>query len=156
MVKIRIYVGYIDKYCVEEVAWRDGFVMPLIDTYIKQSTSDISWKEQHHGSIIHYRDRRRVSDGGSSNWSTESTYPFFSTIEFRIFDMPATIHDTIALAALCQALVAKLTWLNKNNLWSPMLSCHFIEENKWHAMRSGLDAEIIDFAQGSVSVCVMR
>ena len=29
-----------------------------------------------------------------------------------------------------------------------MLSCHFIEENKWHAMRSGLDAEIIDFAQG--------
>ena len=61
--------------------------------------------------------------------------------------MPATIHDTIALAALCQALVAKLTWLNKNNLWAPMLSCHFIEENKWHAMRSGLDAEVIDFAQ---------
>ena len=29
-----------------------------------------------------------------------------------------------------------------------MLSCHFIEENKWHAMRSGLDAEVIDFAQG--------
>jgi len=27
------------------------------------------------------------------------------------------------------------------------LSCHFIEENKWHAMRSGLDAEVIDFAQ---------
>jgi len=62
--------------------------------------------------------------------------------------MPATIHDTIALAALCQALVAKLTWLNKNNLWAPMLSCHFIEENKWHAMRSGLDAEVIDFSQG--------
>ena len=62
--------------------------------------------------------------------------------------MPATIHDTIALAALCQALIAKLTWLNKNNLWAPMLSCHFIEENKWHAMRSGLDAEVIDFTQG--------
>ncbi len=69
-------------------------------------------------------------------------------IEFRIFDMPATINDTLALAALCQALVAKLTWLNKNNLLAPMLSCHFIEENKWHAMRSGLDAEVIDFAQG--------
>jgi carboxylate-amine ligase len=62
--------------------------------------------------------------------------------------MPATLDDTIALAALCQALVAKLTWLNKNNLWTPMLSCHFIEENKWHAMRSGLDAEVIEFVQG--------
>jgi len=87
-------------------------------------------------------------DNGKRIWWDIRPHPFFSTIEFRVFDMPATIDDTIAIAALCQALVAKLTWLNKNNLWAPMLSCHFIEENKWHAMRSGLDAEIIDFAQG--------
>jgi len=87
-------------------------------------------------------------DNGKRIWWDIRPHPFFSTIEFRIFDMPATIDDTIAIAALCQALVAKLTWLNKNNLWAPMLSCHFIEENKWHAMRSGLDAEVIDFAQG--------
>jgi carboxylate-amine ligase len=33
-------------------------------------------------------------------------------------------------------------------LWTPMLSTHFIEENKWHAMRFGLDAEVIDYVQG--------
>ncbi len=87
-------------------------------------------------------------DNGKRIWWDIRPHPFFSTIEFRIFDMPATLDDTIALAALCQALVAKLTWLNKNNLWTPMLSCHFIEENKWHAMRSGLDAEVIEFVQG--------
>src|SRR6266705_407711 len=87
-------------------------------------------------------------DNGKKIWWDVRPHPFFSTIEFRICDMPATLDDTIAIAALCQALVAKLIWLNKNNLWAPMLSCHFIEENKWHAMRSGLDAEIIDFAQG--------
>jgi carboxylate-amine ligase len=87
-------------------------------------------------------------DDGKRIWWDIRPHPFFSTIEFRICDMPATLDDTIALAALCQALIAKLTWLNKNNLWAPMLSCHFIEENKWHAMRSGLDAEVIDFAQG--------
>ena len=87
-------------------------------------------------------------DNGKRIWWDIRPHPFFSTIEFRIFDMPATLDDTIALAALCQALVAKLTWLNKNNLWAPMLSCHFIEENKWHAMRSGLDAEVIEFVQG--------
>jgi carboxylate-amine ligase len=87
-------------------------------------------------------------DNGKRIWWDIRPHPFFKTVEFRIFDMPSTMSDMLALAALCQALVAKLTWLNKNNLWAPMLSCHFIEENKWHAMRSGLDAEVIDFAQG--------
>jgi len=62
--------------------------------------------------------------------------------------VPGTIDDTIAIAALCQALVAKLTRLNKAGMLTPMLSTHFIEENKWHAMRSGLDAEVIDYVQG--------
>jgi carboxylate-amine ligase len=87
-------------------------------------------------------------DNGKKIWWDIRPHPFFSTIEFRIFDMPATIHDTIALAALCQALVAKLTWLNKHNLWVPIISNHFIEENKWHGMRYGLDAEVIEFVQG--------
>ena len=29
-----------------------------------------------------------------------------------------------------------------------MFSSHFIEENKWYVMRSGLNAEVVDFAQG--------
>ena len=62
--------------------------------------------------------------------------------------MPATFDDTIAIAALCQALVAKLKWLYKSGLRTPILSSHFIEENKWRAMHYGLDAEVIDFVQG--------
>jgi carboxylate-amine ligase len=62
--------------------------------------------------------------------------------------MPATLDDTIALAALCQALIAKLVWLYEHGSRTPALSSHFIEENKWHAMRSGLDAEVVDFVQG--------
>jgi carboxylate-amine ligase len=61
--------------------------------------------------------------------------------------MPATLDDTIALAALCQALVAKLIWLNKHGLKTPALSSHFIEENKWRVIHLGLDAEVIDFAK---------
>ncbi|GAC1660303.1 MAG: carboxylate-amine ligase [Ktedonobacteraceae bacterium] len=87
-------------------------------------------------------------DNGKRIWWDIRPHPFFNTIEFRIFDMPGTIDDTIAIAALCQALVAKLTRLNKAGLLTPKLSTHFIEENKWHAMRSGLDAEVIDYVQG--------
>jgi carboxylate-amine ligase len=69
----------------------------------------------------------------------------FDTIEFRIFDMPATIEDTIALVALCQALVAKLVWLNRHHKDVAVLPRDYIMENKWQAVRYGLDAQIADF-----------
>jgi carboxylate-amine ligase len=86
-------------------------------------------------------------DNGKRIWWDIRPHPFFSTIEFRICDMPATLDDTIAIAALCQALVAKLTWLYKKGLRVPVLPTPLIEENKWRVMRSGLDAEVLDFVQ---------
>jgi carboxylate-amine ligase len=85
---------------------------------------------------------------GKRIWWDIRPHAFFNTIEFRICDLPATLDDTIAIAALCQALVAKLDWLYRHGLSTPMLSSHFIEENKWHVMRFGLDAEVLDFVQG--------
>jgi carboxylate-amine ligase len=87
-------------------------------------------------------------DDGKRIWWDIRPHPFFPTIEFRICDMPATFDDTIAIAALCQALVAKLTWLYKSGLRTPALSSHFIEENKWRVMHYGLGGELIDFVQG--------
>lgn len=87
-------------------------------------------------------------DNGKRIWWDLRPHPFFPTLEFRIFDMPATLDDTLALAALCQALVAKVSWLNQREEILPMLSSHFIDENKWRVMRSGLDADVIDFVQG--------
>lgn len=86
-------------------------------------------------------------DNGKRIWWDIRPHPFFSTIEFRVFDMPATLNDTIAIAALCQALVAKLVWLNKRGIWLPVVASHLLEENKWHAMHFGLEAEVIDFVQ---------
>jgi glutamate---cysteine ligase / carboxylate-amine ligase len=74
-------------------------------------------------------------------------HPFFPTLEFRIFDMPATFDEMIGLAALCQALVAILGWREARGLTTPILSTHLIEENKWRATCWGLDAAVLDFAQ---------
>lgn len=87
-------------------------------------------------------------DNGKRIWWDIRPHPFFSTLEFRICDMPATLDDAIALAALCQALIAKLAWLYNHGLRAAVLPPRFIEENKWRAMRSGLDAEVLDFTQG--------
>lgn len=87
-------------------------------------------------------------DDGKKIWWDIRPHPVYPTIEFRVCDMPATFDDMIALAALCQALVAKLDWLYERGLTTPVLPAHFIEENKWRAMRWGLDAEALDFVHG--------
>ncbi len=84
-------------------------------------------------------------DNAKKIWWDIRPHPFFNTVEFRIFDMPATMEDTLALAALSQALVAKLTWLRKRGMELHILPSKYIEENKWRAMRYGLEAEVIDF-----------
>ena len=86
-------------------------------------------------------------DSPRSIWWDIRPHPIYPTLEFRVFDMPATIGDALALAALCQALVAKMAWLYHRNLRAPIIPRHLLEENKWHAMRDGLDADIVDFTQ---------
>jgi glutamate---cysteine ligase / carboxylate-amine ligase len=86
-------------------------------------------------------------DNGKRVWWDIRPHAFFNTIEFRVFDMPATFEDTIALSALCQALVAKLAWLHQQGLTTPIVPRNLIEENKWRAARYGLDAEVVDFAR---------
>jgi glutamate---cysteine ligase / carboxylate-amine ligase len=87
-------------------------------------------------------------DNAKKIWWDIRPHPFFKTVEFRVFDMPATLDDTVAIAALCQALVAKLTWLHARGMSMHILPRHFIDENKWRAMRYGLDADIFDFVHG--------
>jgi carboxylate-amine ligase len=89
-----------------------------------------------------------IIDNAKKIWWDIRPHPFFKTVEFRVFDMPATLDDTLALAALCQALVAKLAWMHKRGMTTHVLPRAYIDENKWKVMRYGLDAEIFDYVQG--------
>ena len=82
---------------------------------------------------------------GKDIWWYVRPHFTYNTIEFRICDMPATLEDTLGLAALCQALVAKLAWLEGRQQSLAVLPRHYIEENLWRAMRYGLDANVADF-----------
>jgi carboxylate-amine ligase len=74
-------------------------------------------------------------------------HPFYDTLEFRICDIPMRVDETIAIAALFQALVAKLYKLLKQNLGFRLYRRALIAENKWRASRYGLDARLIDFGK---------
>jgi carboxylate-amine ligase len=104
-----------------------------------------SWSEFDH--YVQSLVRAGCIDNGKKIWWDIRPHPFFQTIEFRICDVPASMEDTLAIAALCQALVAMLTWLHKRGMSTHVLPRNFIDENKWRAMRYGLDAPQIDFVR---------
>ena len=57
------------------------------------------------------------------------------------------LEETIAIAALCQAIIAKLYKLHERNLCFRHYSRSLIMENKWRAARYGLDGKLIDFGK---------
>src|ERR1041384_4072173 len=88
-----------------------------------------------------------IDDAKKIYWDVRP-HPFFPTLEFRIYDIPTRVDDTIAIAALFQALVAKLNKLLDQNLSFRLHHKMLIEENKWRAVRYGLDGKMIDFGKG--------
>ena len=73
-----------------------------------------------------------------------SSYP---TIEFRICDVCTRVDEAICIAAICQAIVAKLWKLRRDNLTFRVYPHDLIDENKWRAVRYGLDGKLIDFGK---------
>ena len=86
-------------------------------------------------------------DNGKKIWWDIRPHPFFPTLEFRICDIPTRVDDTIAIAALFQAIVAKLNKLIEKNLGFRLYRRMLIQENKWRAVRYGLDGKLIDFGK---------
>lgn len=113
----------------------------------RSGTPDVFHNLAHFDGYVNDLVAMQCIDNGKKIWWDIRPHPFFDTIEFRICDMPATIQDTLALAALCQALIAKLTQLDDRGEKVPILARDYIDENKWRAMRFGLDAEIADFTK---------
>lgn len=80
-------------------------------------------------------------------WWDVRPHPFFPTIEYRIMDIPMRADETIAIAALLQAISVKLYRLRKRNLGWRNYSRALIMENKWRAARWGLNGKLIDFGK---------
>ncbi|MBI1344526.1 MAG: carboxylate-amine ligase [Terrimonas sp.] len=86
-------------------------------------------------------------DNAKKIWWDIRVHPFFNTVEFRICDVPMTVDETIALAALFQAICAKIYKLRTQNMNFIQYSRHLINENKWRASRYGIDGRLIDFGK---------
>lgn len=86
-------------------------------------------------------------DNAKKIWWDLRVHPFFNTVEFRICDVPLTVDETIAIAALFQAICARIYMLRSKNLNFIQYSRALLNENKWRASRYGVDGYLIDFGK---------
>jgi len=86
-------------------------------------------------------------DNAKKIWWDIRPHPNFPTLEFRICDVPMRADETIAIAALIQATVAKLYKLHAANQGFRLYRRALLMENKWRAARYGLDGKMIDFGK---------
>ena len=86
-------------------------------------------------------------DNAKKIWWDIRPHPFFNTIEVRVCDIPMCAEETLAIAALIQATAAKLHQLHTRNQDFRQYSRALLMENKWRAVRYGLDGKLIDFGK---------
>jgi carboxylate-amine ligase len=86
-------------------------------------------------------------DNGKKIWWDLRPHPFFSTVEVRACDIPMRAKETIAIAALIQATACKLWHLHESNQDYRQYARPLLMENKFRAVRYGLDGKLIDFGK---------
>jgi len=86
-------------------------------------------------------------DNAKKIWWDVRVHPVFNTVEFRICDVPLTIKETTVIAALFQAICAKIYKLRHQNLNFINYQRSLINENKWRASRYGIEGTLIDFGK---------
>ena len=105
------------------------------------------------GSIAEYDNyvkllvKTKCIDDAKKIWWDIRAHPYFNTLEFRVCDIPMRVDETICLAAIIQAVVAKLHKLIKQNLGFRIYRRALIAENKWRAARYGIHGKLIDFGK---------
>lgn len=74
----------------------------------------------------------------------------FPTLETRIFDMCTDVDDAICLAALTVCILRRLYRLRCDNQRWRRYNRMLLNENRWRAMRYGLDEGLLDLAKGEI------
>ncbi len=124
-----------------------SFRTKIFDKFPRTGLPDFFNDWQEYKNYVNLLIKTKCIDNAKKIWWDVRVHPFFDTIEFRICDVPLLVEETIALAALFQALVVKLYKLRLQNVSWIVYTKALINENKWRASRYGLDGKLIDFGK---------
>lgn len=86
---------------------------------------------------------------GSSEWWWElRPHLRFGTLELRVLDVQPTVDRTDAIVRFVHALAAHLTELHRQDELLPPAATVRIAENRWAALRDGVDGDLLDLRTG--------
>jgi glutamate---cysteine ligase / carboxylate-amine ligase len=77
-------------------------------------------------------------------WYDVRPHPTLGTVEIRVMDSQTRVEQTLALAALVQAMVKELCEHFESGEELSRYPYEMLDENKWLAARHGLDAQLVD------------
>jgi glutamate---cysteine ligase / carboxylate-amine ligase len=104
-----------------------------------------SWGELHY--LVETLVKTRcVPDGTKLWWDIRPNWRY-PTLEFRICDVCTRVDEAICMAAIFQAMIAKLWKLRRDNMTFRVYPTALIEENKWRAVRYGLGGRLMDLGK---------
>ena len=84
---------------------------------------------------------------GSKIWWDVRPHHIFPTLEFRICDVCTRVDEAVCIAAILQALVFKIWKMRRDNVTFRLYSSELLDENKWRAVRYGLQGNLVDFGK---------
>jgi len=87
-----------------------------------------------------------IPDASKIWWDLRPNW-HYPTLEFRVCDVCTRVDEAVCIGAIFQAIIAKLWKLRRDNLSFRQYPAVFIEENKWRALRYGLDGKLIDLGK---------
>ncbi len=124
-----------------------SFRTKVFDKFPRTGIPDYFESIESYDNYVNLLIKTNCIDNAKKIWWDLRVHPFFNTVEFRICDVPMTVNETIAIAALFQAICAKLYKLRSQNMNFIMYHRALINENKWRAGRYGIDGTLIDFGK---------
>lgn len=83
----------------------------------------------------------------SKIWWDVRPHHAFPTLEFRTCDICTRLDEAVCIAAIFQAIVAKLWRMRRDNMSYRVYPVSLIEENKWRAVRYGVQGNLLDLGQ---------
>lgn len=124
-----------------------SYRVKVFDKFPRTGIPDFFSSAEEYDRYINLLVKTKCIDNGKKIWYDIRLHPFFNTIEFRVCDIPMRVEETIALAALMQAIIAKLVQLMEQNLDFRHYGRSLLMENRWRAARYGIEGKLIDFGK---------
>jgi carboxylate-amine ligase len=108
--------------------------------------SDINEMESFYHKLVAAGDITRPGD----LWWVLRPQPPLGTVELRVFDLPTDVRRLCAFAAITQAALAFYQDRYLQGIQPSNPKTEYLQQNRWKAMRFGLDCDIIEPLTGEI------